>query len=320
MAARKRRVELEDFSLEELSVLARRIGSQIVKISLGDSPKDRITSNMIHSVSCQLSDIERQMRRINDFDRSDMEIETVRCHHGTTLYSALEVQKAINNGSLTPFRVSNNEWDWLGHGVYFWQSAPHRASERGEWWYRILRKQRPYLPDLTDLDSCPSPEGYESNFAVIEVDIHIPKNRVVDLLDSYWLEKLSRFHTTFENHIRGLIEPQKTLSHSNYRVVTKELPAKDGSGMKRVKVAEVCDDGPMCTRNCILINRFVESQRNKQCVRGSFREGDQVISGVNIHMQDHIQVNVLDQAIIDFNTFTIHDAANYPSSEDSNHD
>ena len=320
MTARKRRVNLNNFTLEELGVLTGRIGSQLAKIALGDGPKDRVTASMIRAVSNQLAKAERHMRRINDFDRSDVEVETVRCYHGTTLHAALEIQQAFKRGSTTPFRVSHNDWDWLGYGVYFWQSAPHRASERGEWWYRILRKQRPYLPDLTDLDAYPPPEGYESNFAVIEVDIHIPKNRVVDLLDSYWLEKLSRFQVTYENHVRDLIEPQKTLAQNNYMIVTKELPAKDGSGMKRVKVAEVCDDGPMCTRNCELLNRFIEKQRNKQCVRGTFREGNQVMPGVNIHMLDHIQVNVLDQSIIDFDTFEIKAASSYSQDDNSEHD
>lgn len=320
MAARKKRLDLSAFSLLDLGVLSGRIGSQLGKVTRGNSPKDRVTLSMIRSVRHQFSELERHMRRINDFDRSSMEVETVRCYHGTTLYSALEVQKAIRDGSTAPFRVSNNDWDWLGHGVYFWQAAPHRASERGEWWYRILRKQRPYLPDLTDHGAYAPPEGYESNFAVIEVDIHIPKNRVIDLLDSYWLEKLSRFQVTYENHVRDLIEPQKTLARNNYRIVTKELPAKDGSGLKRVKVAEVCDDGPMCTRNCELLNRFIVKQRDKQCVRGTFREGDQVMPGVNIHMQDHIQVNVLDQSIIDFDTLEIKDAASYSQDDDSERD
>lgn len=28
-----------------------------------------------------------------------------------------------------PFRPSTNEYDWLGHGIYFWESDPERALE-----------------------------------------------------------------------------------------------------------------------------------------------------------------------------------------------
>lgn len=31
--------------------------------------------------------------------------------------------------NLTPFEPSNNEWDWLGHGIYFWEANPLRGLE-----------------------------------------------------------------------------------------------------------------------------------------------------------------------------------------------
>jgi hypothetical protein len=29
----------------------------------------------------------------------------------------------------TPFNASDNDWDWLGHGVYFWETNPLRGLE-----------------------------------------------------------------------------------------------------------------------------------------------------------------------------------------------
>ena len=43
-------------------------------------------------------------------------------YHGTTKDVALEIKR---NG----FRASENAYDWLGDGVYFWQDAPSRAWE-----------------------------------------------------------------------------------------------------------------------------------------------------------------------------------------------
>ena len=48
-------------------------------------------------------------------------------YHGTTLPRA---QKILAEG----FTLSQNAWEWLGDGVYFWQDAPHRAYEWGRDW------------------------------------------------------------------------------------------------------------------------------------------------------------------------------------------
>ena len=47
---------------------------------------------------------------------------TVTGYHGTTRRFAEKILR-------DDFVASVNEWDWLGHGVYFWQDAPmpHRC-------------------------------------------------------------------------------------------------------------------------------------------------------------------------------------------------
>jgi len=40
------------------------------------------------------------------------------------------------------WRPSRNDWDWLGHGVYFWEHAPERALRWARERYRT-RRQRP---------------------------------------------------------------------------------------------------------------------------------------------------------------------------------
>ncbi len=41
-------------------------------------------------------------------------------YHGTSMERALAIVEA-------GFKPSNNEYDWLGRGIYFWQDAPKRA-------------------------------------------------------------------------------------------------------------------------------------------------------------------------------------------------
>jgi hypothetical protein len=42
-------------------------------------------------------------------------------YHGTSRTKAMSI---LNNG----FRVSDNDYDWLGTGIYFFQDAPARAG------------------------------------------------------------------------------------------------------------------------------------------------------------------------------------------------
>jgi hypothetical protein len=42
-------------------------------------------------------------------------------YHGTSLQTAASI---LRGGTL---ELSQNDYDWLGHGVYFWEHAPYRA-------------------------------------------------------------------------------------------------------------------------------------------------------------------------------------------------
>src|SRR5688500_3880636 len=45
----------------------------------------------------------------------------VTVYHGTSVEHATEVVQG------KAFLLSENDYDWLGHGVYFWECAPFRA-------------------------------------------------------------------------------------------------------------------------------------------------------------------------------------------------
>lgn len=49
-------------------------------------------------------------------------------YHGTRLEYA---QRILDED----FRPSENNWEWLGHGVYFWQDAPERAFAWAKEWH-----------------------------------------------------------------------------------------------------------------------------------------------------------------------------------------
>lgn len=58
---------------------------------------------------------------------------TVIAYHGTTKDIA---DRLVDGG---PFHPSNNDDDWLGSGMYFWEYAPKQA-----WWWATQYKKNPH--------------------------------------------------------------------------------------------------------------------------------------------------------------------------------
>jgi hypothetical protein len=75
-------------------------------------------------------------------------------YHGTSEKAALQILEG-------DFKVSENSWEWLGHGIYFWQDAPYRALEWATEW--LGRK------------------GYKGPMGVIAAKIDL--RNFIDLLD-----------------------------------------------------------------------------------------------------------------------------------------
>ena len=83
-------------------------------------------------------------------------------YHGCTV----EIAKRILGGE--SFLVSENAWDWLGRGVYFWEYAPFRANE-----WAIDRAERmgaePAVLEATiDLGNCLNLLDTEHTFGLKE--------------------------------------------------------------------------------------------------------------------------------------------------------
>lgn len=71
-------------------------------------------------------------------------VQEVLGFHGTSKESAAVI---IGDG----FRVSANDYDWLGTGVYFWQDAPLRAWE---WARKIHGEEAAVVGARIKLDGC----------------------------------------------------------------------------------------------------------------------------------------------------------------------
>jgi hypothetical protein len=72
------------------------------------------------------------MARFDDYHR------TVVGYHGTGLTAALRIVNRVEG-----FRWSRRDFDWLGHGIYFWEYAPQQAlkfAKIRQRQYRLKRK------------------------------------------------------------------------------------------------------------------------------------------------------------------------------------
>jgi hypothetical protein len=61
-------------------------------------------------------------------------------YHGCTEKFARNL--LLGTQPIGEWQPSTNEWDWLGHGIYFWEHAPERALRWARARYRT-RRQRP---------------------------------------------------------------------------------------------------------------------------------------------------------------------------------
>jgi len=98
--------------------------------------------------------------------------------HGTSIAAAKAV---LESG----FQLSNNAYDWLGDGVYFFQDAPNRAWE----WAR---------------------ERYSSNAAVIGAEIFLID--CMDFLDTNWTSMMPSVYNRYLEYIKraGIPVPRQT--------------------------------------------------------------------------------------------------------------
>ncbi len=82
-------------------------------------------------------------------------------------------------------RKSNNNWDWLGHGMYFWEYNPLRALE-----YAQLIKENPYR-SKSKIET-PAVLG-----AIIDL------GHCLDLLDSSFLKMVKQAYEEFKKSIES---------------------------------------------------------------------------------------------------------------------
>jgi len=72
----------------------------------------------------------------------DQFARTVIAYHGCS--AAFARQLLLGQKTISAWNPSRNDWDWLGHGIYFWEHSPQRAIR----WARERQRGRTKKPAM----------------------------------------------------------------------------------------------------------------------------------------------------------------------------
>lgn len=158
---------------------------------------------------------------------------------------------------------SDNAYDWLGKGVYFWENGLQRAREFAEW-----KRQR----------------GEIGEPAVIGA--HIDLGRCFDLGDTWATGQLPEVHARLVAQLQALgaeVPVNREAGPDDFDLVLRNL---DCAVLNHAMAAyDAAEGGTLYF----------------QTVRGVFVEGGPAFHGAGIHRKSHVQVAVRDvSAILDY--------------------
>ena len=151
-----------------------------------------------------------------------------------------------------PLEQSMNRYDWLGHGIYFWENSYQRALE----W--ASRYEHPaVIGAIIDLGHCLNLTDYYST-QVLQAgyqqlikkskltDMEIPKNKNTKNSNDWLLRDLD---CAVIEHVHALTEENNFPPYDSVRgIFTEGKPAFPGSGFKEKTHVQLCIVNPNCIK------------------------------------------------------------------------
>jgi hypothetical protein len=169
-----------------------------------------------------------------------------------------EVGLKVLNGkdSLKP---SNNSWDWLGDGIYFWEENPARALEYAEEssqrkQFNLVRVRTPFvLGAVIDLGNC----------------LNLVEKESLQILSAAYdgLEKtLKAYHSTMPEN-KG---DNRALDCAVIKYIHQSNITEDKAGYDTVRCA-FPEGGEAFTGSAITARLHIQiAVRNPECIKGIF--------------------------------------------------
>jgi hypothetical protein len=183
---------------------------------------------------------------------------TILGYHGCDASVAEEVL-----AGRSPLRASENAYDWLGRGIYFWEHGPERALQ-----WATAQAER-------DASRPPTRRAPITHPAVVGAVIHL--GRCFDLLDLANTAALAQWVPTYR---QGLEQAGEVFPENEGREPWRLLRKGD----------------------CAVINSFLALREDEgvhhDSVRGCFLEGEPIYPRSGIYTLAHIQVAVRDPTCI----------------------
>ncbi|MDR0911832.1 MAG: hypothetical protein LBM96_04425 [Methanobrevibacter sp.] len=170
-------------------------------------------------------------------------------------------QTIINQNNI--LKASKNDYDWLGHGVYFWENDLERAEQ---WAKEHCERKKHEDQKLGNLK-------HEDDYTPAVIGAYIEAGNCLDLLKTELRSQLKEAY--FE------------LVYS-YELENKPLP--ENSGLRNgITMYRKLDCAVIETQH-ILMKR--SSRVSYDTVRGVFFEGEDIYKGSGIKEKNHIQICV----------------------------
>lgn len=160
----------------------------------------------------------------------------------------------------THLQPSDNDYDWLGNGIYFWEHAPRRALE-------FAREQKE--------------RGKVDKPAVLGAYINL--GRCFDLTDIEHTQQLQTAHEAWSEIL------EKTGA---------EMPKNQKASDDDHDLLLRYKDCAVMNWYMKYLDNECHEKYDYQTVRGVFQEGSAVFDGSKIRRKTHIQVAVRDSACI----------------------
>ena len=186
--------------------------------------------------------------------------------------------------SLEEWSLSENPYDWLGDGIYFWENNLRRAME----WAEEMVKGEPAVIEAEirlgrcfDLTSSEEIDALKRVYDEVVLDYNLagkklPRNRDLrrgTMWQQTWLSWLDTWNAWLYPVLAGV---------QFERASSRKLRYLDRLVLNQLNEA---------------VERF-GSGRGFQTIRGAFEEGDPVFSGSMIRRQSHVQIAVRDRSCI----------------------
>jgi hypothetical protein len=166
------------------------------------------------------------------------------------------VASGIFHGKMNHLDASQNQYDWLGAGIYFWESSPARAME-------YARLRRKYPASKARQIKKPAVVG-----AVIDL------GNCLDLLDSQFFEMIREGYADLNHYMQaaGLPMPFNRPLHASHDLLLRDLDCH--------------------VINTIHRTRARKNLPAFDSVRAAFIEGKPLYPGASFFDKNHIQICV----------------------------